>query len=443
MKKALSLIICMILIIFSFPVYSENDVSSEISVYVDGKKIEFDVPPQIIDGRTMVPMRAVFEKFGAYIEWNDEEKQILAEVPGVILFMKIGNTKIMRNFCEYTIDVPAQIIDGRTLIPIRAVSEILGADVEWDDSTKTVNIWKTDRIKRLDWNDSYYYFGEVFEENANGYGVLYNISDGITKAAGIFDNSEIIEGCSYFDNGFFYGTFSDGNISEGIYVYDDGAEYTGSFKNGMKNDEEGILKFPDGSVFIGNWIDGEMGYGNYFDGEGTYRLSGDFSGDTLNGVYTFYYFEDGTSETVEFKDGKVYDDAAKYEEEYAALEAEYIALNDWYNEELNTLYNMLENPYDTDWAQSIYESYDYLGQLGIKDAVANGGSVNGGNIDSYAASQAARYQEDFKAKADEQIRATAQLKYENGLETLKTMYERALADINNRIKALNKKYNVK
>lgn len=117
-----------------------------ITVKINGTVIDFDVPPQIIRDRTMVPMRKVFESLGANVEWNAEMRMALATYRTLVIAMCIdaehfsvtdvlsGETK------SIALDVPAQIVSDRTLIPLRAVSEALGKTVGWDGETRTVSI---------------------------------------------------------------------------------------------------------------------------------------------------------------------------------------------------------------------------------------------------------------------------------------------------------------
>lgn len=113
-----------------------------ISVMVNGEEIQFDTQdPMIIDGRTLVPVRGIFEALGAVVSWNGEIKQVTAIKDGVSIVMNIDSDKFYVNGEEKILDVPARIINDRTLVPVRAISESFGCNVEWDDTTKTVIIY--------------------------------------------------------------------------------------------------------------------------------------------------------------------------------------------------------------------------------------------------------------------------------------------------------------
>lgn len=124
-------------IIFSvLPVNASNG----ICVMVDGKAVNFDVAPQIINDRTMVPLRAIFEALGSTVEWNQETKTIKSEKNGVSIELIINSDKMLVDNKSVTLDAPPCIVDSRTLVPVRAISEAYDTEVNWDEETKTVSI---------------------------------------------------------------------------------------------------------------------------------------------------------------------------------------------------------------------------------------------------------------------------------------------------------------
>ncbi len=115
--------------------------SNEISVYVDGIKLEFDQKPIIENSRVLVPMRAIFEALGARIEWFPKTENILAYNKDKEITLKVGSANMFINGTEtIVLDVPAKIVGSRTLVPLRAVSEVFDADVQWDNATRTVTV---------------------------------------------------------------------------------------------------------------------------------------------------------------------------------------------------------------------------------------------------------------------------------------------------------------
>lgn len=141
MKKFLITVLCFIT---AFSCVSFAD--SGVNVIINGNKTEFDVPPKIINNRTMVPMRKIFETLGANVEWVSEAQLIIATKGIKIIAMEIGQnsfsiTDITTGVTETVeLDVPPQIVDSRTLVPVRAISEALDMNVGWEAETQTVII---------------------------------------------------------------------------------------------------------------------------------------------------------------------------------------------------------------------------------------------------------------------------------------------------------------
>ena len=139
MLKRKKIILCLTLIITLCASLSVS-AAEPIRVVLDGSALQFDVQPTIIDGRTMVPMRAIFEALGANVEWNGTTRTITATRGDMVVISTIGDRTMIVNGQRIIMDVAPVIIDGRTLVPVRFVSEAFGCDVEWDGSTRTVYI---------------------------------------------------------------------------------------------------------------------------------------------------------------------------------------------------------------------------------------------------------------------------------------------------------------
>ena len=88
----------------------------------------------------MVPVRAIFEAMGLTLDWNDTTKTITATKEGMVIVMSVNNKVTYVNGEVHVLDVAPQIIKGRTIVPVRFVSESIGAEVLWDDASKTVII---------------------------------------------------------------------------------------------------------------------------------------------------------------------------------------------------------------------------------------------------------------------------------------------------------------
>lgn len=111
-----------------------------IDLFVDGKKLEPDVPPVIVDSRTMVPLRTIFEALDSDVQWNANTRTATATKGTNTVSITIDNTTAYINGKANTLDVPAKLIDGRTMVPVRFVSEALDANVQWDSASQTVYI---------------------------------------------------------------------------------------------------------------------------------------------------------------------------------------------------------------------------------------------------------------------------------------------------------------
>ncbi|KUK40485.1 MAG: Copper amine oxidase domain protein, partial [Clostridia bacterium 62_21] len=110
-------------------------------VLLDGQPLSFDVPPTIEQGRVLVPMRAIFQALGAELEWDGATQTVTATRGRTTVILTIGSKTVFKNGSPVVLDVPAKIINGRTVVPLRFVSEALGAGVDWDAATQTVTIF--------------------------------------------------------------------------------------------------------------------------------------------------------------------------------------------------------------------------------------------------------------------------------------------------------------
>ncbi len=137
--------------------FNLDEYERPIQVMLNNETLWFDQPPVIENGRTLVPLRAIFEALGADVYWDNETQTVFATRDTTGVSLQIGsNIMFVDDYAvdlitlniifggkttqEITLDVPAKIINDRTMVPVRAISEAFGCDVDWDDSTKTVSI---------------------------------------------------------------------------------------------------------------------------------------------------------------------------------------------------------------------------------------------------------------------------------------------------------------
>jgi len=121
-----------------------------ISVILEGQQLEFDVPPQIVEGRTLLPLRAIFEAFGLEIVWDDQTKTITGTSENKDIVLRIDDLNAYVNERKIVLDVPPKILNGRTLVPVRFIAESLDMNVNWISETRTVMIDHKNKIEFKD-----------------------------------------------------------------------------------------------------------------------------------------------------------------------------------------------------------------------------------------------------------------------------------------------------
>lgn len=112
-------------------------------ICVNGEETPIDdggTTPVIRGGRTLLPIACVIRALGGAVEWNGTEKTVIMGLGGRQLGIRIGSNVMWDGWDTYTIDPAPTIIGGRTMVPVRAVVEYFGADVQWDNATKTATI---------------------------------------------------------------------------------------------------------------------------------------------------------------------------------------------------------------------------------------------------------------------------------------------------------------
>lgn len=124
------------------PLYDDYTVAEQdiIKVLLNGKYLEMDTNPVIINDRTLVPMRAIFEALGAKVSWDGATSTATAVKGFEKMTVQIGATYLTKDGKVYNLDSPARIVNSRTLVPVRAISEAFGFSVGWDGNSRTVII---------------------------------------------------------------------------------------------------------------------------------------------------------------------------------------------------------------------------------------------------------------------------------------------------------------
>lgn len=120
--------------------FTSSDWILTTNITYDGKKIDSDVPPYVKDGRTLAPIRAILEALGMTVSWDGATQTATAVKGNITISVSINSNIAYVNGEQKMLDVPAEITNGRTFVPVRFFGEALGMNVDWDGYTKTVII---------------------------------------------------------------------------------------------------------------------------------------------------------------------------------------------------------------------------------------------------------------------------------------------------------------
>ena len=124
--------------------YSEYmPFGAPVTIHVNGNYLLCDVDPIIQNGRTLMPMRATAEAIGASVAWDNATRCVTVQKDDTLAYFFVGSNTYYVNDVAMTSDVPAQIMDGRTLLPLRDFAEALGVRVDWDQYRLDVGLSTT------------------------------------------------------------------------------------------------------------------------------------------------------------------------------------------------------------------------------------------------------------------------------------------------------------
>ena len=142
MKNKICFVILMSTFIVSLGFLMPPQASASILVEVNGELLSFDQQPVMENNRVLVPVRALFEKLGASVEWIGERRQVISKKDNDTIALKIGSKQMLKNNWPVTLDVAPKLLNNRTLVPVRAVSEGYDAYVDWDGNLQKVTVTK-------------------------------------------------------------------------------------------------------------------------------------------------------------------------------------------------------------------------------------------------------------------------------------------------------------
>ena len=141
-KRITGAILLSLLLTFGIQTVAAKD----IGVVLNGKAISFDTAPCLDNGRVLVPMRGILESLGYTVEWQNDTRSVLASNSETRILMPLGSKTVTVNNKSVSVDAPAKLVSGRTLVPLRFLAEYSGAEVVWNNAEKTVNITSEEKI---------------------------------------------------------------------------------------------------------------------------------------------------------------------------------------------------------------------------------------------------------------------------------------------------------
>ena len=114
-----------------------------IKIVIDGKEIQSDVAPVFENNRTLVPIRVISETLGAQVEWVQATQETIIKTAAYTVVFKLDSSAYTVNGVQKTLDAPCRSIGGRTMIPLRTVAESIGAVVDYANNTATINYFSS------------------------------------------------------------------------------------------------------------------------------------------------------------------------------------------------------------------------------------------------------------------------------------------------------------
>jgi len=240
-----------------------------INVSVNGQTLQMKEPPVIVNGRTLVPLRAIFEALGVTPEWNGETRTVSAKTNQVDMNLRIGDNNATVNGKSVNLEAPGTLVNGSTMVPARFIAETFGATVEWNAETKTVAI-KTNETESkapvettqgtLTYESGAKYEGSIANGKANGFGTI------------LYEEGSVYTG--YF--------VDDKRNGTGKTTNPDGTVYEGEYKNDMRHGI-GTMTFPEGAVYVGEWKEHRRDGKGKLTAPGGYSYEGDWKDNVAYG----------------------------------------------------------------------------------------------------------------------------------------------------------------
>lgn len=169
MIKGLKQVVAVLILVF-FPVTYMAQAATVVNISIDGKDRQLNPPAQIVNDRTMVPLRFIVEDpaLQGQVYWDQSQQKVAMDCRGHYMELFIGSKQAQVDGKTYTLDAPPYIYQGRTYVPLRFLSENLGAKVVWKDSQRRVDI-QFSQSQTQPRVFAYYYYSpwDELEQNAH------------------------------------------------------------------------------------------------------------------------------------------------------------------------------------------------------------------------------------------------------------------------------------
>ena len=170
MKRLFALLLCLTFVFTAFSPIALAAEEATIKVMLSGNPLTFDQPPVMSNNRVLVPLRSIFEGMHADVEWDNDLRMVTATRGNVTVKLQIDYNKICiangNKLSFEQLDAPPCIMSDRTMVPLRAVAQAFGAEVDWLPESRTVMIRELDRPAKNTFGG--YGTMEKFIENASG-----------------------------------------------------------------------------------------------------------------------------------------------------------------------------------------------------------------------------------------------------------------------------------
>lgn len=153
------------------------------TVQFNGEHLSLDVDPQIDNGTTLVPLRGIIEALGADIEWDDTSKTVTVVKGDDTIELTIGQKTAYKNGDAVDLNVACKLVNGRTMVPLRFISEAIGADVNWDGETRDISITFNSSV-----DDYIADLKDTLKDYFKDAGNVYFGDDGIDTAINLWGN---------------------------------------------------------------------------------------------------------------------------------------------------------------------------------------------------------------------------------------------------------------